>query len=663
MDQEIKREFTQNGFALEDEEETLQKCTTFCINFGLKPSELVSSWEVYYLNMQLDGCKVQTSYMDGFRQHLQNEQKESFHKQETDLHFYSSNDIDMLLANEDESHEDKLQETPVKQSTRSSWQSTPDLVSPLAGTKTPASNGKFSTGNQKSSFMSSSPVTPFGHRSNKYVLQYVFNKHIMDSIVDERTEPISEDDVIRRLPPVYRCSLEILGLWPSPGCRYMYDSIEDKFDSLERRIKRFATALAAKEACNVFNHVALASQESVFVVGLVCCDGEGHLNDKSILLEGSVEYSGGQRVRLDLHKLVQFSFFPGQVIGVEGHNPSGHCLVASRVVDSFPLLNPLEIHDQDAPSAKRLALDQTSEKVSLPITPKAISVVIAAGPFTTADNLAFEPLADLLVYAQKKRPNLIILLGPFVDSEHSQIRTGTVDRFFGQIFQEEVCARLRDYCEEVGSGARVVLVPSTRDAHHDFVFPQPPFDINDLEDLNPQITCIANPGIFCLNEVTIGCCTVDILRHLSSEEISRIPEGSPNDRLARLATHVLSQRSFYPLFPAGSGLPLDLSIAPEALHIHCIPDIFILPSDLAPFVKVLPPDYAAKQTGTDSLQKGSSGCGQKCSKSICINPGRLAKGINGGTFAELFTLGKQNSALEDTAHCLENRTKVSIVRI
>lgn len=32
--------------------------------------------------------------------------------------------------------------------------------------------------------------------------------------------------------------------------------------------------------------------------------------------------------------------------------------------------------------------------------------------------------------------------------------------------------QLQDYVEYMGSGARVLLVPSTRDANHDFVFPQ-----------------------------------------------------------------------------------------------------------------------------------------------------------------------------------------------
>ena len=48
----------------------------------------------------------------------------------------------------------------------------------------------------------------------------------------------------------------------------------------------------------------------------------------------------------------------------------------------------------------------------------------------------------------------------------------------------------------------------------------------------------------------------------------------------------LSRNSFYPLYPPAEGIPLDFSLAPEALEISSIPDILILPSDLTHFVKV-----------------------------------------------------------------------------
>jgi hypothetical protein len=47
----------------------------------------------------LDGLKLESSYLDGFSSHLQNEVKEKLIKEETKLHIYSSNDVDMLVPN------------------------------------------------------------------------------------------------------------------------------------------------------------------------------------------------------------------------------------------------------------------------------------------------------------------------------------------------------------------------------------------------------------------------------------------------------------------------------------------------------------------------------------------------------------------------------------
>lgn len=94
-------------------------------------------------------------------------------------------------------------------------------------------------------------------------------------------------------------------------------------------------------------------------------------------------------------------------------------------------------------------------------------------------------------------------LGPLVDSEHPQIKKGTIDTSFDEIFYLEILRRvseksnfcnwfrinanlcflnhfifvfcilqLQDYAECMGSEVRVILVPSIRDANHDFVFPQ-----------------------------------------------------------------------------------------------------------------------------------------------------------------------------------------------
>ena len=48
-------------------------------------------------------------------------------------------------------------------------------------------------------------------------------------------------------------------------------------------------------------------------MGRIVCDSEGHLNAKSVLLEGTLQHSAGHSVKLDLSQLPAYRLFPGQV--------------------------------------------------------------------------------------------------------------------------------------------------------------------------------------------------------------------------------------------------------------------------------------------------------------------------------------------------------------
>ncbi|GMP82492.1 hypothetical protein CsSME_00036768 [Camellia sinensis var. sinensis] len=610
MEEEIKAEFKKNGFNLDEEEEILKKCLTFCIQYKLSPADLVSSWDVYSLNRQLE-LTVQNAHMDAFLLQLQNEQKEAIIKKESGLHLYS-NDVAMLLSDEHEDTKEGFLGTPTDRS---------DTLGPEPFDSIHKINGE--------TFSSIKPlesVTPFGQRKSKFVVQSTLNDlPNVENVKKEHDHEISEDDIIKRVQPSSRCSLVIHGSQPEPGCRFMYDKIEDKFNFLENRIRKHATALVASGLFEEPIDPTVASQKSVFAVGMICCEEEGRLKEKPVLLQSSVEHSGGQRVRLDLQKLSQFSIFPGQVVGVEGHNPSGHCLTASKIIDYTPWSGSA---DENPHPTKKQVVDQEFQLTDPSHVLAELSMIIAAGPFTTTDNLFFEPLTELLAYARRKQPQLLLLLGPFIDSEHPEIKKGAVNRTFDEIFRLEILGRLQDYVEYMGSAARVILVPSIRDANHDFVFPQPAFDIQQA-DLKHQITSLTNPGIFSANEVRLGCCTVDILRQLSGEEISRNPSGGSKQRMNRLANHLLSQRSFYPLYPPMEDTPVDFSLAPKALQIPCNPDVLILSSDLAHFVKV--------------LSIGDKNDGEEQAKCICVNPGRLARGEGAGFFVELNYGGSPDS--------------------
>ncbi|EHA8586281.1 putative DNA polymerase alpha subunit B [Cocos nucifera] len=502
MEEEIKAEFEKSGFSLDQDDQILSKCLTYCINYKLSPADLVSNWEIYYLNRQLNELKVEHAHMDGFLSHLQNELKERITKEEPYLHIYSSNDVDIIVLFVVPIHSGRINLCRLlsdeHDDTKESFLNTPSSQYEKQyvdiHTSTPGTNERPSS--SKESKVISNRITPFGQRTNKFISQFVYNDQNTDNGLRQNEVENMEDDVIRRVQPSERCSLQVLRSQPESGCRFMYDRTEDRFNSLENRITKHTNTFAA---CGLYGEptdATLASQKNVFAVGMVCCDGEGHLNEKSILLQCSVEQSGGQHVRLDLQNLTQYSLFPGQVIGIEGHNPSGHCLIASKVVDSLP--NSL---DADLPPAKKLALDKENQPSSPSDKSRVLSLVIAAGPFTTTDNLLFEPLAELLAYASRRQPQLLILMGPFIDSEHPDIKKGTVERSFDGIFHVEILRKLQDYTEYMGSAARVILVPSVRDAHHDFVFPQPAFNIHLPEDITHQITCVANPCLFSSNEI------------------------------------------------------------------------------------------------------------------------------------------------------------------
>ena len=62
--------------------------------------------------------------------------------------------------------------------------------------------------------------------------------------------------------------------------------------------------------CTCFNFF----QEPITVAGRICCDSNGKLNAKSVILEGSRDTSMGKCIPLDLTELKQYSMFPGQVL-------------------------------------------------------------------------------------------------------------------------------------------------------------------------------------------------------------------------------------------------------------------------------------------------------------------------------------------------------------
>eukprot|EP00798_Chlamydomonas_sp_ICE-L_P021544 gene21544-28536_t len=409
---------------------------------------------------------------------------------------------------------------------------------------------------------------------------------------------------------------------------HMMDTVDTKVNAIEERILDFSQAFKecmGGEAADVDK----SSVDDVWVVGRIVSDCEGALNAESVLLEGSRMASEGARVRLDMSALPS-------VVAAQGNNPTGNTFLAKELVTHLP-----------ARATTKSRLQQGGDEEAAPLT-----MVVAAGPYTTTGDMLFEPLNELLQFCSEKQPDLLLLMGPFVDVEHPLIKSGTLDCTFDKIFQEQVLSRLSSW-QQQNPSSRVTLMPSVRDAHALPVFPQPAMPLRASSSAaaaghagfasNPAaaalaasmdgaaVSSIQNPCSFAVsthasNSVVVSACSTDVIKHLSSVEHAKVPAGQ--DRMAAVASHVVGQRSFYPIYPAAVGTCLDSSQASQ-LHLRQPPNVLVLPSDLAPFAKGAIPNSQASASETTPSKTSAVGL----ASTICINPGRLTKGSSGGTFA------------------------------
>ena len=406
--------------------------------------------------------------------------------------------------------------------------------------------------------------------------------------------------------------------------------------------------------------IGTATQTPALFCGRVCLDAlDGRLNKSSVCLEGE-RSEGGFRVPLDLTAVEgSYALFPGQVIGVVGSAPGEDGTILAR---SIILGSPAP---PASTPAKQMQEYHTKQQNNQPL-----SIWAASGPYTTSDDLDYSPLKDLLAACRAAKPDAVVLLGPFVDADHplaknNDLKEGDESVDAATLFVLKVAWALEKLVIEEDCPTQFILAPATRDLVAEPVFPQPPLDapplgtVNDARpswqdempvgslELPSQVHVVGNPGLFKINEVVVGVTATDVLFQLSSQELFH--NGRDNSeiakmpRVARLASHLLSQRSFYPLFPPPS-MSSTVADAPVDLRQHgkwklpLQPDVLITPSKLQPFARDV------------------QGC-------LVLNPGHLSKGAGGGTFSQLTVHPLTGDGDEVKPHGVPARTRAEITRI
>lgn len=358
-------------------------------------------------------------------------------------------------------------------------------------------------------------------------------------------------------------SLKVVGD-PEPltgSYKAMFQQLMGVREVLTSKIEELGSELKEHHKIEAFTPLLVPAQEPVILLGQIGCDSNGKLNSKSVILEGDQEHSYGAQIPVDLSELKEYSLFPGQVVIMEGFNTTGRRLTATKLYEGVPL--PFY-----QPTEEEGASEQTM-------------VVVACGPYTTSDSITYDPLLDLIAIINRDQPDVCILFGPFLDAKHEQVENCKLTSPFEDVFKQ--C--LRTVIEGTrSSGSHLVFVPSLRDVHHEPVYPQPPFTFSELsrED-KKRVQFVSEPCSLSINGVMFGLTSTDLLFHIGAEEI--FSSSGTSDRFSRVLKHILTQRSYYPLYPPHEDMAIDYENFYTYAQLPVTPDVFIVPSELRYFVK------------------------------------------------------------------------------
>ncbi|KAH6641964.1 DNA polymerase alpha 70 kDa subunit [Boeremia exigua] len=653
--------------------DVLTELQTMMRLYSISAEELDFKWQAYSMKMGAEGERMELKSVRDFKKTLQ----------------------DTL---ERESRGKAQQRTEIKRERPTPRAKGGDMFDMIEGLvpNTPRANGgaakrkgNFDTPNGRANkaHLMSSPaggLTPKGDTSAGPTFDFASRAN-----ANEITEQFMSSDIALPEPPLEaptapRMKLKANTDMSKFSYRTMTMKLSEASEVLDDRIDEFRQLIQESMDLDdsAFGNPSLQSPNQIIAVGRIASDtSEGKLNTASLVLEGSRRMGSGHRVPLKVDSLPSYNFFPGQIVALRGVNANGDVFVVSEIL-SLPLLNPPATNPEELDAVSTRYLDTPN---SDPDNARPLTMMVAAGPYTTDQNLDFAPLHTFLDNAATAYADTIILLGPFLDAEHPQIRTGDFDAppnahpdqaTLTDLFRHHISTPIQAFAAR-NPTCNIILVPSLRDAHHHAAaFPQDKFTKRDLAlgAAGKMVQCVTNPMTLSMNEITVGMSSVDIFSMLRQEEISGGSARGTNF-YERGARSVLEQRSFLPVFPplarskyikpvdvpaklvAGQegedvdepspflpiGTPLDVSYLKLGEMLNVRPDILITPSALQGTVKVV-----------ESV--------------IVINPGTLAKRRAAGTYARIVVQPARVTDEERqrgvaVAHKLWERSRVDIVRI
>lgn len=274
--------------------------------------------------------------------------------------------------------------------------------------------------------------------------------------------------------------------------KYLFDMLAEKAnyqrDILYGMGKEFTEQL--KGQVDRFFPVDVSSQQQLHCIGRIACESDTKLTAHTTMLIGS-DSERLRKVNLNFGKCPSFAVFPGQIVLATGMNPNGDQFFVNSITS-----------DRGAPLAKP----------EQPVVQEPLHVLIAAGPFSGRQDLQYAGLETLLKVCRNNRPDLLILIGPFLDEQNKQF-DALNDSF--ETFFDKMLSKIMDTLDE--RHTQVIVVAAQTDLTSSCAYPTHPLKTGRSY---PNLNMVSDPSHIAVDGVSFAFTATDILEHLGNEEFA-----------------------------------------------------------------------------------------------------------------------------------------------
>lgn len=388
---------------------------------------------------------------------------------------------------------------------------------------------------------------------------------------------------------------------------FLFKKQRPKSDILEGLLELNEHKLTTANDINSLYNVSIPTQEEVWICGRIYNEnasggGGGKLSDHNIIIQGSYVCSNSHSIPMSLANCSEYSLFPGQIVLAKGRNPDGKRFQCSEIIEPSFVANTIKNEIKD---------ESDSSSISVKLGPgEDLVTIVASGPYMKNGTIEIDQLELLIDVVKAKNAHVLILLGPFVDINNDLIVSGDIQLTFDELLQtifDKLSILLND------SKVQVILQPSLKDITQEPIYPIRPFNASQqFIKQNENFHFLPEPSIIKINGVVFAITTTDIIKDLTMMSTAKT---TSSDKISRNFSHIMRQRSFYPIYPPPESVCIDF----EAWHTHARievpPRVFISASDMANFNK-------------------------EVNNCTCFNPGKLVKGTSNGTYAKIIVSDK-----------------------